>query len=128
MARVTKATDDDLAVIAEAQALWTDAFPVNATWWVLDDAETAYLGADIEGTTLHVRRYYVAPESRGSGAGVRLVRAAMRWAKALGATRAATYTHCDNVASARNFIRLGWSLERVSHERGETWLWWGRGL
>lgn len=132
MARVSRATDDDLAAIADSASHWTDDWsgrPARSVWWVLDgDADNGYAGALVEGTTLHLTRCYVAPEYRGHGCQVALIRARLRWGRACGADRAETYTAHDGVASARNLIACGFTLARAESTPLGVWLTWERAL
>lgn len=126
--RVSRATDDDLAAIAESSKHWTDPLPAGS-WWVLDgDPEHGYAGAEVISDVVRLTRCYVAQSHRGSGAQRRLIRARLTWGRRHGATSASTYTHGDNVASARNLIRCGFLLTRVTSTAEGVWLTWERAL
>lgn len=126
--RVTRATDDDLAEIAESSRHWTDPMPSGA-WWVLDgEAEHGYAGAEVRDGVLHLTRCYVAVSHRGMGGQRALIRARLAWGRRCGATSATTYTHIGNVASARSLQRCGFLLASTSSTPDAVWLTWGRAL
>ena len=57
----------------------------------------------------YLEGWYVAPESRGSGAGRSLVRAAEDWAVAQGCSEFASDAHADNEFSIAAHLALGFT-------------------
>ncbi len=119
---------DDIAEV-DARVFEGAPFPADSEWWVLgDDPEDGYCGArlaHVDGANIvTLTRGYVGPDQRGEGWQKRMVRARLRWGKALGAERASTYTWHDNVASMRSLIACGFKPAVCS----DGWITWERKL
>lgn len=127
--RVTRATDDDLAEIADGAGAWSDPFPAASTWWVVDgDPEHGYAGAEVRGDVLHLTRCYVHADLRGKGVQQRLVRVRMAWGRRQGCVKVATYTWAKNVPSIRALQRTGFLITAAVQDGETIWQTWERAL
>lgn len=103
--------------------------PQNATWGVLDEAGElvgfATASACEDGSVM-LSSAVVCQRARGLGLQRRLIRARVRWARKLGATRVWTYTSFDNVVSAANLNACGLHYRGMSPDG--VWVYWGQKL
>jgi GNAT superfamily N-acetyltransferase len=113
-------TDDEGEVLHE-----------SCTHWVVYDEDkdpVAYLSARLEGTRMYIASVGVLPHARGNRLQVRLMRAAMAWARGEGAELAWSYTSPLNVASANSFIAAGFTLYLPETAESGVWLYWKKNL
>lgn len=101
-------------------------------WVAIDDGRVVGFGAlrlcrpeGLGSDAVYLSRAGVAASHRGRGIQQRLIRARLRWARALGRARAITDTCPDNAASARSLIRCGFRpfVPRWTWA-GEWWNYW----
>jgi len=97
---------------------------VGSYWWLayVDDEPIAFAGMTvydyIKKPAAFLSRAGVLPKARGNGIQKRLIRARERAAKKIGQSRIITYTSYDNLISANNLIKCGYTLYLPDH-------WWG---
>ena len=148
--RLRKATKDDRKVI---EAMDTLCFPggpeakvrIHQVWWIgvdEDDQPVCYVGATPwdfkEEKYLYLHRTGVLPVARGLGLQKRMIHLVLRHAKKEGYPEVVSYTAHDNIYSANNFIRTGFTLWEPATWGGERdplavtddtgWLFWRKEL
>lgn len=97
-------------------------------WWVLRvrGEEVGFCGARRASLNPRVCFFSLAgiiPSWRGHRLQVELIRIRLKWARRNGFNRAITYTSTDNIPSARNLIRCGFTLFEPNFEwvQGPVW-------
>lgn len=124
------------AIIAlEAAWLYGDKPPCDGdfdhpdqAWWGAFDDEGALVGYGAAQRkpdgSVKLTRAVVSVRARGQGLQQRLIKARVRWARSLGASRVWTYTHIDNPKSSGNLCKAGFYFRGASEDR--QWLYWRR--
>lgn len=101
----------------------------NSAWWgVFEDAKLIAFASAVQQSdqAVMLTRAVTSRAARGRGVQRRLINLRVRWARARGATRCWTYTHCDNPRSAGNLNRCGFHYRGASDDR--HWLYWRKPL
>lgn len=100
------------------------ADPAQAWWGVFSDGEmVGYASAcKCPDGAVKLTRAVVSRVARGHGLQQRLIRARVRWAESIGASRVWTYTHLTNVRSAGNLCKAGFHYRGATEDR--HWLYW----
>jgi len=131
--RITRATPRQAtACVRGYRRIWGqgDLCP-GISWWVLDgSAENGFCGAYVtaDGVTVYMTAAYVAPEYRGRGAQLRMLRARMAWGRTRGCEKARTYTWTSNIQSQRSLARVGFLPVKLYTRKDGAWLVFERPL
>lgn len=105
--------------------------PAAVVWWVLDGSPGAgFAGARLtpDGTTCRMTAAWVAPEHRGHGIQLRMLRIRLRFGRSRGCEKAYTYTWIENTASQRSIVRAGFLPVRCVRKNGDSWIVYERAL
>jgi len=137
MAGVAKAhirkTNDEVTV----RRIYKDCFPGETSielkdqrnqWWLLRvrGEEVGFCAARPASLSPRVCFFSLAgvlPKYRGYRLQVDLIRIRLKWARRNGFSRVITYTSTDNIPSARNLIRCGFTLFEPNFDWVEGRVW-----